>query len=222
MAVRVGAALLCVGLAASACTASSSTFRSSSPPRGDGATTSSIRPSTTPASISTRPIPSPTPACPPGCSTHPTLTPLPSWHRRRPWWRPSPCTAWATMEPLGACLWTVFCKATRMTMSTLQPRRTYVASWPLPMRFPAGATSSSPHSIVEGHVHRRSSASTRPQVATFIHQWSDLGPNDHIPLPGRITSIPAAIDLATIRSRLYPTGGVAYPVDADESFCPGP
>ena len=60
------------------------------------------------------------------------------------------------------------------------------------------------------------------QVATFIHQWSDLGPNDHIPLPGRITSIPAAIDLATIRSRLYPTGGVAYPVDADESFCPGP
>lgn len=97
-----------------------------------------------------------------GAVTHPTLTPLPSWHRRRPWWRPSPCTAWATMEPLGACLWTVFCKATRMTMSTLQPRRTYVASWPLPMRFPAGATSSSPHSIVEGHVHRRSSASTQP------------------------------------------------------------
>jgi hypothetical protein len=60
------------------------------------------------------------------------------------------------------------------------------------------------------------------QVATFVHQWSDLGPNDQIPLPGRVTTIPPTIHLATLRTQLYPTGGVTYPVHADESFCPGP
>jgi hypothetical protein len=60
------------------------------------------------------------------------------------------------------------------------------------------------------------------QVATFIAQWSGLGPVDQIPLPGRVTVIPATIDLATLRTLLYPTGGVIYPVDTGESFCPGP
>jgi hypothetical protein len=60
------------------------------------------------------------------------------------------------------------------------------------------------------------------EVATFISQWSGLGPSDQVPLPERITTIPATIDLATLRARLYPTGGVTYPAHTDESFCPGP
>jgi hypothetical protein len=60
------------------------------------------------------------------------------------------------------------------------------------------------------------------QVATFISQWSGLGTNNEIPLPGRVTTIPTTIPLATLRTRLYPTGGVTYPVGTGESFCPGP
>ncbi len=60
------------------------------------------------------------------------------------------------------------------------------------------------------------------QVATFIAQWTGPGSGDQIPLPGRVTSIPATIDLAGLRARLYPTGTVTYPSDTGESFCPGP
>jgi hypothetical protein len=60
------------------------------------------------------------------------------------------------------------------------------------------------------------------QLATFISQWSGLGPGDQIPLSGRVTIIPATMPLATLRTRLYPTGGVTYAVDTGESFCPGP
>jgi hypothetical protein len=60
------------------------------------------------------------------------------------------------------------------------------------------------------------------QLATFISQWSGPGPSDQIALPGRIITVPARIPLATLRARLYPTGGVTYPVETGESFCPGP
>jgi hypothetical protein len=60
------------------------------------------------------------------------------------------------------------------------------------------------------------------QVATFISQWDGLDPGDQMPLPGRVTTILTTIGLATLRTRLYPTGGVSYPVDTGESFCPGP
>jgi hypothetical protein len=60
------------------------------------------------------------------------------------------------------------------------------------------------------------------EVATFISQWDGLDAGDQIALPGRVTTIPTTIDLATLRTRLYPTGGVSYPVDTGESFCPGP
>ena len=59
------------------------------------------------------------------------------------------------------------------------------------------------------------------QAATFISLWDGPGPGGQIPLPGRLTMVPATIDLATLRTRLYPTGGVTYPVDTGESFCPG-
>lgn len=60
------------------------------------------------------------------------------------------------------------------------------------------------------------------QIATFIAQDDGAGPGGQIALPGQITTIPATIDLATLRARLYPTGGVTYPVGAGESSCPGP
>jgi len=60
------------------------------------------------------------------------------------------------------------------------------------------------------------------QIATFISQWITLDAGDQIPLPGRATTIPATISLATLRTRLYPTGGVTYPVGTGESSCPGP
>jgi hypothetical protein len=43
-----------------------------------------------------------------------------------------------------------------------------------------------------------------------------------IPLPGRIVTIPQTITLAEVRARMYPTGGVVYPTDTGESWCPGP
>jgi hypothetical protein len=60
------------------------------------------------------------------------------------------------------------------------------------------------------------------QVATFASQWTGLGPGGQIALPGRFATIPATIDLANLQAQLYPTGGVTYPADAGESFCPGP
>lgn len=60
------------------------------------------------------------------------------------------------------------------------------------------------------------------QIATFIARHDGPGPGGQIALPGQITTIPATIDLATLRTELYPTGGVTYPVGTGESSCPGP
>jgi hypothetical protein len=60
------------------------------------------------------------------------------------------------------------------------------------------------------------------QVATFLSQNDGPGPGGQISLPGRVTTIPVTVDLATLRTRLFPTGGVTYPVGAGESSCPGP
>jgi hypothetical protein len=58
------------------------------------------------------------------------------------------------------------------------------------------------------------------QVATLIE--SNDGPTDGIMLPGRMLAIPSSITLSDVRARMYPTGGVVYPTDTAEWFCPGP
>jgi len=60
------------------------------------------------------------------------------------------------------------------------------------------------------------------QVATFVSQSDGPGPGGQIFLPSKVTNIPAKLDLTTLRTRLYPTGGVTYPVNTAEWFCPGP
>ena len=60
------------------------------------------------------------------------------------------------------------------------------------------------------------------RVATFISQWDGPGPGNQIPLPGRVATIPATIDLPALQTRMYPTGAVTYPVGTAEWFCPGP
>ena len=48
------------------------------------------------------------------------------------------------------------------------------------------------------------------------------GLNNHILLPGRSLDVPQSISLAEVQERMDPTGGVLYPTDASESYCPGP
>jgi hypothetical protein len=87
----------------------------------------------------------------------------------------------------------------------------------------AWSTSSSLRSIAEGACLSALFAyEPNADVATFISQRSGLGPSDQILLPGRITTIPSTVDLTTLRTRLDPTNGVAYPAETGESFCPGP
>jgi hypothetical protein len=59
------------------------------------------------------------------------------------------------------------------------------------------------------------------QIASLI--YSDDGyESPRIPLPGRVVTVPQTITLAKVRARMYPTGGVVYPTDTGESWCPGP
>jgi hypothetical protein len=58
------------------------------------------------------------------------------------------------------------------------------------------------------------------QVATLIE--SNDGPNGAIMLPGRMLTVPSSITLSDLRVRMYPTGGVVYPADTEEWYCPGP
>jgi hypothetical protein len=58
------------------------------------------------------------------------------------------------------------------------------------------------------------------QVATLIE--SNDGPTDGIMLPGRMLLVPPSITLSDVRARMYPTGGVVYPTDTEEWYCPGP
>lgn len=224
MNVRVGAAMLCVGLVASACTGSpSATNRPSSPHSGHASASSRVGPTTTAATLSTLPIQSPTPACPPGCrypSNFDAITVLASS---------------ATMVAIVTVNYLVdhgvagsvsvdrvlqgnpngnvyppspYDLARVLSLASARPGRSYLVF----SSFNRGGPCPSALFAYD----------PATQVATLVHQWTDLGPNDQIPLPGRITTIPATIALAALRSRLYPTGGVTYPVDTDESFCPGP
>jgi hypothetical protein len=58
------------------------------------------------------------------------------------------------------------------------------------------------------------------QVATLFE--SNDGPTDGIVIPGRLLEIPSSITVSDVRARMYPTGGVVYPTDTAEWFCPGP
>jgi hypothetical protein len=58
------------------------------------------------------------------------------------------------------------------------------------------------------------------QSATLI-QSAD-GRNNLIVLPDRVVQVPPVMQLADIRARMYPKGGVVYPTDAVEWYCPGP
>jgi hypothetical protein len=58
------------------------------------------------------------------------------------------------------------------------------------------------------------------QVATLIE--SNDGPSDGIMLPGGMLTVPSSITLSDVRARMYPTGGVVYPTDSEEWYCPGP
>ena len=223
MAVRIGAAVLAVGIIASACTTSTSTIRPSSLPSAHASSSASVRPTATLATISTLPIPSPTPACPPGCrypSNFDAITVLAS---------SATMVAIVTANQLGDRD-----VARRVSIdSVLQGNPNGNVYPPTPQDLPrilvlAGARSGKSY-LVFASFNRGGPCPSAlfaynpiTRVATFVHQWTDLGPDDRIPLPGRITIVPATIGLASLRSRLYPTGGVTYPVHTDESFCPGP
>lgn len=221
MTVRFGATLLCVGLAASGCTSAPLTMSPSSPPNGHASTHASAGPTTTPAALSTLPIPSPPPACPPGCS-HPSdfdaITVLAS---------SATMVAIVTVKNLGSHGGNVSLDR------VLQGNPNGNVYPPTPQELPrililASALPGRSY-LVFASFNRGGPCPSAlfaydpgTQVATFVHQWTDLRPNDQIPLSGHLTTIPRSIGLATLRTRLYPTGGITYPVDEDESFCPGP
>jgi hypothetical protein len=221
---RFGAvALLCVGLAASACTTSSSTIRPSTQPGGGASTTSSVA-STAPATtISAPPFPSPAPACPPGCSypsNFDAVTVLAS---------SATMVAIVTVNSLGDND-----AAGNVTVdSVLQGNPNGNVYPPTPQDLPhvlalAHASVGQSYLIFTSFNRGGSCPSAlfgyqpTTQVATFISQWSGLDDSDQIPLAGRVSTIPVTIPLATLRTRLYPTGGVTYPVGTGESSCPGP
>jgi hypothetical protein len=186
-------------------------------------TTSSVGPTAAPATNSTLLIPSPAPACPPGCS-HPSnfdaITVLAS---------SATMVAIITVKNLrdnGAA-------GTISVDRVLQGNPNGNVYPPTPQDlfrivFLANAGPGRSYLVFTSFNRGGPCPSAlfaydpSTQVATFVHQWSDLGPNDQIPLPGRITTIPATIDLVTLRRRLYPTGGVTYPVATDGSICPRP
>lgn len=163
MNIRVGAVILCVGLAASACTASPSA-NSHPSSRRSGHTSGSppVGPTTAPATISTVPIPSPTPACPPGCrypSNFDAITVLAS---------SATLVAIVTVNhPVDhgvAGSVSIDSVLQGNPNDNVYPPSLYdlTRSWPLPVQFPTGVTWSSAHSIVEVHVLRRSSPTTQP------------------------------------------------------------
>ena len=219
------AVLLCVGLGVSACTTSSSAVNTSRPSTSHTSTSPSTESTAPPTTISTATIPLPAPICPPGCSypsNFDALTALAS---------SATLVAVVTVHSLGNPA-----SGTGGTVtvgSVLQGNPNHNVYPPTPADLPhlmaiANATPGKTYIIVTSFNRGGPCMSAlfgyepSTEVATFISQWSGLRPSDQVPLPGRITTIPATIDLATLRTRLYPTGGVTYPAHTDESFCPGP
>ena len=223
---RLGAVtLLCVALVVSACTTSSSAVGPSRPLSGQASRTSSVVPTTPPTISPTFTIPSQATACPPGCSypsNFDAITVL-----------ASSATMTAIVTVNGPGDHSSFTGGNVSVDSVLQGNPNHNIDPPTPQELPhilALAHARVGNSYIIFTSFNRGgpclsalfSYGPATQVATYISQWDGLGPGDQIPLPGRVTTIPATIDLATLRTRLYPTGGVTYPVNTGESFCPGP
>ncbi len=58
-------------------------------------------------------------------------------------------------------------------------------------------------------------------IATLLEN-NDGANSNEIVLSGRTLPIPTTITLADVQARMYPTGGVVYPDDTAEWYCPGP
>jgi hypothetical protein len=59
------------------------------------------------------------------------------------------------------------------------------------------------------------------QIATFL--GSNDGQANRVPLlSGRVVLVPHTMTLAYVQARMYPTGGVVYPIGTEEWDCPGP
>jgi hypothetical protein len=59
------------------------------------------------------------------------------------------------------------------------------------------------------------------EVATFIEQADGPQANEMM-VSGRVLRVPSTITMHELQARMYPTGGVVYPDDTAEWFCPGP
>jgi hypothetical protein len=213
--------LLCVGLAMSGCTTAHSTLRRSAPPSTPPPVTSSTVPPTT----STRAIPSPLPACPPGCtlpSDFDAITVL-----------ASSATLVAVVTFNDSAGGGSSTSGTVSVDSVLQGNLHAEVYPPTPADLPRlldQAHASGGQSYLMFTSFNRGGPclsalfgySATTQIASFISQGDGLGPGGTISLSGRMTSVPTAIDLADLRARLYPRGAVTYPADTGESFCPGP
>ncbi len=57
-------------------------------------------------------------------------------------------------------------------------------------------------------------------IGTLVQ--SNDGVGNRILLPDRVVEVPPTIALSDVRARTYPTGGIVYPTDAVEWYCPGP
>jgi hypothetical protein len=62
--------------------------------------------------------------------------------------------------------------------------------------------------------------SAATQQATLLA--NNDGYNGDILLPGRNLLVPHTVSLEDVQKRIDPTGGVVYPTNSSESFCPGP
>jgi hypothetical protein len=62
--------------------------------------------------------------------------------------------------------------------------------------------------------------SAATQQATLLA--NNDGYNGDILLPGRNLLVPHTVSLEDVQKRMDPTGGVVYPTNSSESFCPGP
>jgi hypothetical protein len=206
---------VCVGLALSACTSGYGSPTTTVPPRAT--TTTTPPPTTAPPDLS------PPPACPPGCS-HPSdydaLTVLAS---------SATLVAIVTLTSAGGSTVTV----DRVLQGNPDGNVSPPAVQELPhvlaqARSLAGSPTATTYVLVTSYNRGGPCPSAlfayapATQVATFLDQWSGLGPSNQIPLPGRVTTVPATVDLPTLQARLYPTGPVVHPTDTGESFCPGP
>jgi hypothetical protein len=199
-------------------TTSSSIARRSSHPGGRASTSSPVASTAPPTTTSTLPIPSPAPACPPGCS-HPSdydsITTLAS---------SATLVAIVTVHSIGDDRGGGNVSIEDVLQGNPNRNSYPPTSEELPHLMRLANASVGKSYIVFISFNRGGPCPSAlfdyepaSQIATFISQW-DGPPGAQVPVPG----IPTTIDLATLRTKLYPTGGVTYPVGTGESSCPGP